>query len=151
MSSVKPKTSISWTRVEPERLDLRNLNAAFVGGTGGLGRAIARFMASQGATVTVVGRTFRDQGVPGIGFVQADLELMREAQRIGAHLPVEDLDLVVFSTGIFAAPRRQETAEGLERDTAVSYLSRLVILRGIAARLGQHRTNKARKPRVFIM
>ena len=41
-------------------------------------------------------------------------------------LPAETLDLVVFTTGIFAAPKRQETAEGIERDMAISYLSRLV-------------------------
>lgn len=33
-----------------------------------------------------------------------------------------------FRTGIFAAPARQETAEGLVRDMVVSYLSRMAIL-----------------------
>jgi hypothetical protein len=50
-----------------------------------------------------------------------------------------------------AAPKRQETAEGIERDMAVSYLSRLVILREIAPRLGKNRPAAKMKPRVFIM
>jgi hypothetical protein len=39
-------------------------------------------MASRGASVIVVGQTFRDAGVPGIEFMQADLSLMREAKRV---------------------------------------------------------------------
>jgi NAD(P)-dependent dehydrogenase (short-subunit alcohol dehydrogenase family) len=89
-------------------------------GTGGIGRALSRFMASRGASVVVVGWTFRDSDVPGIEFVKADLSLMREAQRVAVLLPAEDLDLLVFTTGIMAGPEREETAEGIERDMAVS-------------------------------
>jgi len=103
--------SFTWRRVEPSTLDLNGLKLVIVGGTGGIGRALARFMASRGASVIVVGRTFRDAGVPGITFIQADLSLMREAKRIGEALPAETLDIVIFTTGIFAAPERQETAE----------------------------------------
>lgn len=81
--------------------------------------------------------TFRDSDASGIEFIKADLSLMREAQRIAALLPAETLDLVIFTTGILAAPKRLETAEGIERDMAVSYLSRLVIVREIAPRLGR--------------
>jgi len=108
-------------------------------------------MASRGATVTVVGQTFRDADVPGINFIKADLSLMREAKRLGEFLPAETLDMAIFTAGIFAAPKRQETAEGLERDMAVSYLSRLVILREIATRLGIQRPAGQTKPRVFVM
>jgi NAD(P)-dependent dehydrogenase (short-subunit alcohol dehydrogenase family) len=89
-------------------------------GTGGIGRALSRFMASRGASVVVVGWTFRDSDVPGIEFIKADLSLMREAQRVAVLLPAEDLDLFVFTTGIMAGPEREETAEGIERDMAVS-------------------------------
>lgn len=127
------------------------MRAAIVGGTGGLGRALSRSLASRGWNVLVVGQTFRDADVLGIEFVKADLSLMGEAERVAKELPVEKLDLVVFTTGIFAAPARQETAEGLERDMAVSFLSRLVILRGIAERLGVDRPPTNVKPRVFVM
>jgi NAD(P)-dependent dehydrogenase (short-subunit alcohol dehydrogenase family) len=125
---------------------------AVVGGTGGIGRALSRHLASLGAEVTVVGQTFRDPDISNIKFVKADLSLMREAHRIAAGLRPETLDLVIFTTGIFAAPHRQETAEGIERDLAVSYLSRLVMLQTIAPKLGTQRpASSVLKPRVFIM
>src|SRR5205823_6126471 len=50
---------------------------AIVGGTGGLGRALSRLMASRGASVIVVGQTFRDSDVPGIELIKADLSAPR--------------------------------------------------------------------------
>jgi NAD(P)-dependent dehydrogenase (short-subunit alcohol dehydrogenase family) len=145
--------NVKWARLDAAGLDLHGLRAAVVGGTGGLGRAIARVLAAQGAAVTVVGQTFRDDGVAGITFVRADLSRMREAQRVAKELPAERLDLLLFTSGIFAAPTRQETAEGLERDMAVSYLSRALMLRDLAPRLGTQRTGNrgSLKPRVVIM
>ncbi|WNG54568.1 SDR family NAD(P)-dependent oxidoreductase [Archangium gephyra] len=148
---MKKDKSMTWQRVDAASLDLKGWKVAVVGGTGGLGRAISRSLASRGASVTVVGQTFRDSGVPGIEFIKAELSLMREAERVAKALPAEQLDLVVFTTGIFASPKRQETAEGIERDMAVSYLSRLVILREMAPRLGKGRPAGRTKPRVFIM
>jgi NAD(P)-dependent dehydrogenase (short-subunit alcohol dehydrogenase family) len=52
-----------WRRVDPASLDLKSMKAAIVGGTGGIGRALSRFMASRGASVIVVGQTFRDSDV----------------------------------------------------------------------------------------
>ncbi|MFF8803174.1 MULTISPECIES: SDR family NAD(P)-dependent oxidoreductase [unclassified Methylobacterium] len=43
---------------------------AVVGGTGGIGRAIARDLAARGAEVIVVGQTFRDQATKGIRFLK---------------------------------------------------------------------------------
>lgn len=141
--------TVTWRRVEASSLDLRGLNAAVVGGTGGLGRAISRALASRGASVLVVGQTFRDADVTGIEFVGADLSSIREARRVARALPAESLDLLVFTTGIFAAARREETSEGLERDMAVSYLSRLVMIREMTPRLRERRPGV--KPRVFVM
>lgn len=136
---------------EPASLNLTGRNVAIVGGTGGIGRAIARFLAARGASVTVVGRTFRDQGTEGITFVSADLSSLRDARRVARELPAEVLDLMVLTTGIMAARKRQETAEGIERDMAVSFLSRLVIVREVAPRLGKRRESQAMRARVFIM
>ena len=58
-----PAKHITVTKIDPERLDLSSRRVAVVGGTGGLGRALARLMAARGAEVTVAGRTFRDAGV----------------------------------------------------------------------------------------
>jgi len=150
---MKRNKNIQWKHIAASSINLEGWKVAVIGGTGGLGRALSKSLAARGASVTVVGQTFRDQGVRGIEFVKADLSLMREAQRVAKELPAEQLDVVVFTTGIFAAPKRQETAEGIERDLAVSYLNRLVMIRELAPRLGKHRqgARAKRKPRVFNM
>lgn len=148
---MKRDESVNWHRRGAIAGDIEGKQIAIIGGTGGIGRALSRRLAALGARVIVVGQTFRDAGTSGITFIQADLSLMREAQRVAAELPVETLDVVIFTTGIFAAPQRQETAEGIERDLAVSYLNRLVILRAIAPKLGTKRPKSTMKPRVFLM
>lgn len=142
---------ITWRRLDASSLDLSGWKVAVIGGTGGLGRAISQRLAKQGAHVTIVGQTFRDHGTARIDFVQADLGLMKEAERVAKALPAESLDLVLFTTGIFAAPKREATSEGIERDMAVSYLNRLVMLRELGPRLGKDRSAKTLAPRVFVM
>lgn len=124
---------------------------AVVGGTNGIGRAFAHELAAKGAEVTVVGRTFLDHNMAGIRFVQADLAQMRQAQRAAQELPAERLDMLIFTAGILAGKQRAESPDGIELDLAVSYLSRFVMLRDMAERLGTHRVAAAAKPRVFIM
>ncbi|MEK6419355.1 MAG: SDR family NAD(P)-dependent oxidoreductase [Burkholderia gladioli] len=143
--------SFTWQPADLAKLDLKGTKAIVVGGTGGVGRALSRLLALHGASVTVVGQTFRDQGTQGIEFIKADLALMSEAKRVAAQLSAETADLVIFTTGIMAGPEREQTSEGIERDMAISYLSRLVILREIAPRLGRNRPASAISPRVFIM
>jgi NAD(P)-dependent dehydrogenase (short-subunit alcohol dehydrogenase family) len=150
MSGV-PDPGFTWARGSADALQLAGRRVAVVGGTDGLGRAIARVLARRGAEVTVVGRTFRDEGVANVSFVRADLSSMKEARRVARELPAERFDLVLFTTGILAAPTRETTREGIERDMAVSYLSRLAMLRELAPRLGSARTEGATKPRVFVM
>ena len=130
-------------------LNLTGMNAAVIGGTGGIGRALAQKLAAQGAHVIVVGKTFRDRSVHGIEFMKADLSLMDEARRVADTLQTATLDLVVFTTGVMAGPKREVTGDGIERDLAVSYLNRFVILDRIAPRLGTARSNKRMKARVF--
>lgn len=148
---MKTDSSFQLPRFDLADADVRGKKIAVVGGTGGIGRALARLLAARGAKVLVVGQTFRDVDEPHIEFIRADLSLMNEAYRVAHLLPAESLDLLVFTTGIFAAPKRQVTTEGLERDMAVSYLSRLVILREIGPRLGQDLPAGRPRPRVFIM
>ena len=112
---MKRDKSFAWNRVDASTLDLTGVKVAIVGGTGGIGRAFSRLMDGRGASIVAVGQTLRDSDVPGIDFIKADLSLMREARRVGKELPAETLDIVLFTTGIFAAPQRQETAEGIER------------------------------------
>ncbi|GBR71505.1 SDR family NAD(P)-dependent oxidoreductase [Gluconobacter kanchanaburiensis] len=146
---MKRDLSLKWHNVDPG--SLRGRRAIVVGGTGGVGRAVSQALAARGAQVTVVGQTFRDADIANISFVQADLSLLKDAERVARELPVEQADLLVFTTGIFAAPKRQVTAEGIERDMAVSYLNRLVMLRNLAPRLGTQRIDGSLHARVFIM
>src|SRR4051812_4920766 len=108
-----PDATIRWTPVPVAQLDLKGRRAAVVGGTGGLGQAIARALASRGAQVAVVGQTFRDQGAAGISFLKADLSSIAEARRVARELAQDPPGLLVLTTGIFAAPKREETAEGV--------------------------------------
>jgi NAD(P)-dependent dehydrogenase (short-subunit alcohol dehydrogenase family) len=144
-----PDPSLAVRHVPVASLDLAGKSVAVVGGTDGLGRAVARLAAGRGARVLVVGRTFRDEGTPGISFLQADLSSMREAARVGRELDAS-LDVVVLTTGIMAAREREVTDEGIERDLAISYLSRLAIVRELAPRLAE-RPAAAPAPRVFVM
>jgi NAD(P)-dependent dehydrogenase (short-subunit alcohol dehydrogenase family) len=146
-----PNKNLIWKPVSLKSIDLSGKRVVVIGGTGGIGRALSRLMAARGAQVTIVGRTFREADTPRISFMKADLERMSEALRIGQNLPAEELDLVVFTTGIMPGPERAETSDGIERDLAVSYLSRLAMLREIGPRLGKKRTNPISKPRVFVM
>jgi NAD(P)-dependent dehydrogenase (short-subunit alcohol dehydrogenase family) len=148
---MKRNKRVEWRPIDVDRLDLTGKKVAIVGGTGGIGRAFSCLFAARGAYVTVVGRTFRDSHVPGIDFVEADLGLMTEAERVAKMLLAETLDHLIFTTGIFAGPKRQETPEGIERDMAVSYLNRLVMVREMAPRLGRDRLNPTMKPRVFVV
>ncbi|MBS1097688.1 SDR family NAD(P)-dependent oxidoreductase [Gluconobacter sphaericus] len=146
---MKRDLSLKWHNVDPGFL--RGRRAIVVGGTGGVGRAVSQALAARGAQVTIVGQTFRDADIANISFVQADLSLLNDAERVARELPAEQADLLVFTTGIFAAPKRQVTAEGIERDMAVSYLNRLVMLRNLASRLGTQRIDGSLHARVFIM
>lgn len=148
---MKRDKNFTWSRADAARADFKGLKVAIIGGTGGIGRAFSRLLASRGASVVVVGQSFRDTDMPSIEFIKADLSLMREAQRVARLLPAEELDILIFTTGIMAGPMREVTAENIERDMAVSYLSRLAIVREIGPRLGKHRPAGGMKPRVFIM
>ena len=70
---MKRDKNFTWRRVDAASLDLKGMKVAIVGGTGGIGRALSRFMVSRGASVVVVGQTFRDSDVPGIEFIKANL------------------------------------------------------------------------------
>jgi NAD(P)-dependent dehydrogenase (short-subunit alcohol dehydrogenase family) len=148
---MKTDKRIKWNRLQPINDKLSVMKVIIIGGAGSIGRALSRFMASHGADVTVVGQTFRDAAIPKIKFIKADLSQMKEAKRVGELLEAESANLIIFTNGIFASPNREETSEGIERDMAVSYLSRIVILNEIIAQLGKNTSSNTAKPRVFIM
>lgn len=108
-----------------------------VGGTKGLGRAIGERLAQLGANVTVVGRTFEPISGSTVKFEKADLGLMSVCDSLFTEHAVlaplvKKADDIIFTVGIITASTRQETAEGLEADLAISALSRLVLLDRLA-------------------
>ena len=60
-----------WQPCRPDNVRADGMRAVVVGGPGGLGRALARWLAARGADVTVLGQTFRDVGVERLSFVHA--------------------------------------------------------------------------------
>ena len=102
---------------------LERLNIAIIGGTNGIGRALALATLAKGAKVKVVGRTSRDAATPGLSFVAADLSSLAAARRVAQDLSASSLDILVFTNGVMAGRQRRETSEGIEYDLAVSYLS----------------------------
>lgn len=133
---VNKEWSIDYTKSKTD--DLLGKNMIVIGGTNGLGRAIAILAAEKGAAVTVVGRKFQDESVKNLSFVQGDLSSMKIAKEIGETIcsdNIDTIDTVLFTNGILAKSVREESAEGLEMDMAVSYLSRLVLIKYLAPRL----------------
>ncbi|KAG8468570.1 hypothetical protein KFE25_013653 [Diacronema lutheri] len=114
-----------------------------VGGTAGLGRALAERLSALGADVTVIGSTFEPAPGSNVSFISADLSLMRVCdslleQNDALKRLIPRLDDVVFSgapapSASIATARREETREGLERGLAACALSHVVLLRKLAA------------------
>lgn len=148
---MKEEKDFKWSPREAGELDLATYKVVIVGGTGGLGRAIGTLMASLRAQVTIVGQTFRDDGIKNITFIKADLSSIEVSKTVAEQIAAICPNIVVFTTGIFASIERQVTAEGLERDMAVSYLNRLTMIRILASKLEMSRDNKGLAPRVFLM
>jgi len=145
------RNDFKWTRRQLDKDALSGEKVAVIGGTGGIGRALAHALVAKGAEVLVIGRTFRDHDLPRLRFIQADLSSMKNAQKIAQELPAETLDMLIMTQGIFAGRQRSINQEGIELDMAVSYLSRLVMVHDMAERLGKNRTAGKPKPRVFVM
>ena len=110
-------------------------HVAIVGGTAGIGAALARAAAAAGARVTVAGRKLRGALPPRVDFVQGDVSTVAGARALAAALPVEALDALAFTNGIVPGNARRETSDGLEEDMAVSALSRVVMLESSSPRL----------------
>lgn len=113
--------------------------ALVTGGTGGIGKEVARGLAGRGMHVTIVGRTAekgrrtRDElqastGSQQIEFIQADLSLMREVQQVAQQFREKHgwLDVLVNSAGTIHL-KFDRTAEGLEHNIASSYLGRFLL------------------------
>ena len=118
----------------PGKISLAGKTVIVVGGTGGIGRGLARASAAAGAKVFVVGRKLRGEDA-GVTFVKGDVSTIAEARRITASLPIESCDVLAFTVGIVPSKIREVTADNVEVDMGVSALSRHVIIAESASRL----------------
>lgn len=118
--------------------------AVVTGGTNGIGAATALRLRALGARVVIVGRSaakaqelvVQSAAMAGPGSLEpvvADFSLMRNVEAAVDELAekVGRIDYLVHAVGIFLT-RPEHTAEGLEKDFAVSYLSRFVFLEAAA-------------------
>lgn len=120
--------------------------AVVTGGTGGIGAASALALREAGADVVAIGRSAakadallaRAEGSTGPGSLRVLVRDLAEMATVTA--TVADLagstgriDLLLHAVGVLLT-RRAHTAEGIELDLAVSYLSRFVFLEEAARR-----------------
>jgi len=131
------RTDISFATVSDaeKQTAFANKRVAIVGGTAGIGLAIANALAQRGAQVTIVGRSAPKEIGTGISHIAADVATLQGVVELVPKLDAAALDYLLFTVGIIPPAQRQVTADGIEIDLAVSYLSRFHILKQIAGQL----------------
>lgn len=112
------------------------MRALVVGGTGGIGHAIASNIATSNPNshVTISGRTKPASPLPSnMEFRQLDASSMRAIKRYTDEYksarPEPHLDLLVMSQGILTTAGRTETPEGIDNKMALHYYGRQLLLR----------------------
>ena len=104
-----------------------------VGGTDGIGRALANVLVKQ-HIVWIVGRsqakgqTFLDEFGTNAHFIQADISEMRNVLTVGNQVKqsVEKLDFIIHTADILRTARKN-TIEGLEISIAINFYSRVLL------------------------
>eukprot|EP00961_Rhodomonas_salina_P286577 3872204-Rhodomonas_salina.3 len=76
---------------------------------------------------------------------------MRVAADVVKQLKPGSVDTVLFTVGIVNGNEKKTSAEGIELDTAVSFLSRFVMTTALLKDGSALRGTPTRKPRVFVM
>ena len=105
------------------------------GGTDGIGRGLARTFLRRGDRVIVVGRDAA-KAPAGAEFIAADLSLVAENRRVLDVITsrTDVVDALVFCARHYRSARA-ETAEGIEDNFGLFYLSRYILGHGLASRL----------------
>jgi NAD(P)-dependent dehydrogenase (short-subunit alcohol dehydrogenase family) len=119
---------------------LTALTALVTGGTDGIGAATALELRRRGVHVTIVGRSADKaqrivdaaaaiEGPGSLVAITTDLSLMANVRSVAQDVAarIGHLDLLLGAAGILIS-RTEHTTEGIEKDFAVGYLSRFVML-----------------------
>ena len=117
---------------------MKTKTALVVGGTDGIGAAVALELCKQGARVIIIGRSKEKasnvveaskmlQTNGTIEVVVSDFSLMNNVKNTVKQLKesTTTIDVLVYTVGILIT-KTEHTPEGIEKDFAVSYLSRFV-------------------------
>ena len=143
--------------MEPSQLHSLYNNTKFlcVGCTSGIGLRAAIAACEAGAFVVVVGRKrpddLLDSCMAPVEFMKADLSIMHNVQTVTERIAPYEFNTVLFTVGIVTTPERKVSVEGIEMDTAVSFLSRFYMARLLAQSKTLKAPSPTRKPRLFIM
>jgi hypothetical protein len=114
---------------------IANTRSLVVGGTSGIGEAIARRLALAGSNVTIVGRNIEAgnsivESIKEAGgtasFSQLDVSLVKNAKEFGVRFCKEEsrLDYLVITAGIMKVQGRVNTSEGLDEKYSTHYFAR---------------------------
>ncbi len=126
------------------------MRAVVTGATNGIGEAIARRLAGEGLTVTLVGRTNErlqaareriDAAVPGADLVleRADLAELAQVRDLAGRLLAGPLPDAVVSNAALVTTLDRVTTDALPRVLAVNHLAPYLLLRTLAAALDRAR------------
>ena len=126
------------------------MRAVVTGSTNGIGEQIARRLASQGMSVTLVGRSDDrlkaarariESSVPDadLALEQADLAELGQVRDLAARLLAGPHPDVVISNAALITDLDRTTSDGLPRVLAVNYLAPYLLLRTLSAALDRAR------------
>src|SRR3981081_826261 len=126
------------------------MRAVVTGATNGIGEAIARRLAGEGLTVTLVGRSDErlraageriDARVAGADLFleRADLAELAQGRELAGRLLAGPPPDVVISNAALVTPLDRRTSDGLPRVLAVNHLAPYLLLRTLAADLARAR------------
>jgi len=123
-----PSLAVSPLTAEALRSEVEGKAFLIVGGTKGIGAALARLLVNNGAQVTVSGRTKSDETPNEAEFIKCDVSTVANCRGlVQVQLKGRKFDTVVFTVGIISRSTLTRTADDIEEDLAVSYLSRFII------------------------
>ena len=126
------------------------MHAVVTGSTNGIGEAIARRLASEGLTVTLVGRSDErlqaarkriESAVPGADLVleRADLAELTQVRDLAGRLLAGPHPDTVISNAAMVTPLDRVTSDGLPRVLAVNHLAPYLLLRTLSSALDRAR------------